>query len=461
MSKTRIYFDASADLTNACRWAYNPDKDAPKGAAQLYVLLQQVTETHCAIVSKSAKDVWFYRYCPAQGPIGTTLLLDAQEWLSRIGNKNVWRRRNICLSTTKSYKVSVEAISGVEDNTIISAGNITIPLYPGDLGDFELPPEVDWQHAATINQGWEFKTLCSVVNTFSALSSDNTNKGLYFRFQDNTLSIHASEKGGNRGISLISAEMQCSSKTVRFGVEGRHLLKLANLFTTDGMVTVELDDLEEPTLSRFSGENGWIILPIIEDYLIQDLSRGAMAMFHGEEDFKLTEHCSRVYPLVDLSDNIEMQEPLDSKKSRELLLEEVENDLVDSKIWDANKLEAAKTPTWSIVDERPWRPVSVGYDYLSDALKALDKHMTYVSKQQEFEEGEVPTDFDFDDGEEWSVPDSPNNQVKLVMLTLMSAVTALGIERWFLFLKHPTFSGCQISISCGLPEYQHDQHETD
>lgn len=450
----KIYFDASADATSAATWVCNPDGNLPAGSPYQYVMIQQVEEAKAGMLAYCAGDAWLYRLCAAHGAIGTTFLFDAKDLASRVAKEDVWKRRAISFESTKRNKIKVEAINAVVDGKVESAGNIELNIYPGDLSDFVVPKPVDWHLIAQVD-GWKYREAVSIVNSFSGLASDKMGKGVYFRFQDSKLSLSSSEKGGSRGSSIVCYEIECYAADRRLAIPGKYLVKSSQVFDKLNQISISVDDLEDPTRIKFSGDAGWLDMPLKLTEECLELSQGAMALFYGEGPV-LTLRADRTYNLVSVYDSARIQKPMNKSSVNDIVAEEIENNLVFSKLSDANRYELSQVAAWDLNGTGDWKPIVVSFTYFSDALSCFSKYVSRCLK--EAQEDYMDEAFMLEDELE-SI--TPTQTTQLVTLQQKTLVNAKGKDRWLLFIEHPDFKDCKMMVAATPQEYLQDYKESD
>jgi hypothetical protein len=450
----KIYFEATADFTSAVAWVYNPYKKLANGSAYKYILLQQVNETHSGLLAYGSGDAWLYRVCPSQGPIGTAFLFDGSDVAKRVASGEAWKRYPLSLSTTKRSKLKLEAIGQGKDSLLI-AGNIELNSYNGDLADFELPQIEEWHYLTSIGSGWEYLTACSLISKFSKLESKKDCeqvKGVWFRFKDNKLSLTCSEEG-NKGNSIICYELNHIGLELSFAIHGGYLMKTAQVFGINDVVKIEVDNLEKPNKIKFSGDKGWIIVNTIEDYLVQEVSRGAMAMFYSE-GITIENINNRVYDVTSLKDAVSFQVPQSDSTVNDFLIEEVNSQLVMSKLYDAEKFEMSTANPWSLDYEGEWQAIVVSFNYVMNSLNTLDKFITREVKNSDYEQVS-DEDIDYDNEDFITLNDIVTQKAKLIRLQ-QSKFKSKNKDRWILFLDSPTYPQCKTLIICSLPEHLKD-----
>ena len=96
----RIYFESSSGLTEAVKWLYFPEKSLPASCALRHIYLQQIDAQYVQVTGYCLDGVWMSRKCKAQGVIGTELLFDGEDLLTRVNRGEVWKRTSLCLSQT-------------------------------------------------------------------------------------------------------------------------------------------------------------------------------------------------------------------------------------------------------------------------------------------------------------------------------------------------------------------------
>lgn len=450
----KIYFDASADATSSATWVCNPDSNLPAGSPYQYVMIQQVEDAKAGMLAYCAGDAWLYRTCLAHGAIGTTFLFDAKDLSSRVAKEDVWKRRAISFESTKRNKIKVEAINAVVDGKVESAGNIELNVYPGDLSDFVTPEEIEWHVIAQLD-GWKYREAVSIVNNFSGLASDKTSKAVWFRFQDGKLSLTSSEKGSSRGSTIICYEIECFASEQRLAIPGKYLIKSSQVFDKVNQVTISVDDLEEPTRIKFSGDAGWLEMPLKSEDEALELSKGAMALFYGEGP-ALTDKADRTYNLVSVYDSLRIQKPMNKSSVNDVVAEEIENNLVFSKLSDANRYELSQVATWDLNGAGDWKSIVISFSYLSDALSCFSKYVSRCLK--EAQEDYMDEAFMLEDELENI---TPTQTTQLVTLKQKTLVNAKGKDRWLVFIEHPDFQDCNIVVAATPQEYLQDYKEPD
>jgi hypothetical protein len=450
----KIYFDASADATSSATWVCNPDSNLPAGSPYQYVMIQQVEEAKAGLLAYCAGDAWLYRLCPAHGAIGTTFLFDAKDLASRVGKEDVWKRRSISFESTKRNKIKVEAINAVVDGKVESAGNIELNIYPGDLSDFVVPEAIDWQNIAFLD-GWKYREAVSIVNNFSGLASDKAGKAVWFRFQDSVLSLTSSEKGSSRGSTLICYEIECSASDRRLAVPGKYLTKSSQVFNQVNQIVISVDDLDEPTRIRFSGDAGWLDVPLKSEDEALELSKGAMALFYGEGP-AITSQADRTYNLVSAYDSLRIQKPMNKSSRDDVVIEEIDNSLIFSKLSDANRYELSQVAAWDLAGGGEWKSLVVSFTHFSDALSCFSKYVSRCLK--EAQENYMDEAFMLDEELENI---TPTQTTQLVTLQQKTLINAKGKDRWLLFIEHPDFKDCKMMVAATPQEFLQDYKEPD
>lgn len=458
MSKIRIYFDNASDLTSNVSWAFNPDKNLAPNHALRHVRFTQVNDVRGELLSYCAGDVWLCKFCPSQGPIGTTYIFDAEDLVSRVKAK-AWQRRALSLSATKRNKLCVEAISFVnEEGKVAAAGNIEINCYGGDLLDFTEPETESWQNFGSIFDGWELRKCIAYTNFFSGLKTDKTDKSVWLRFQGGRLTICSTEKGSNLGSSMLACDLPAFSPEKSFGINGKYFTYISDVFNESQLITVELDDLEAPTRARFVGDAGWVDVPITDEDMIKELSQGAVGLFYGE-GLQLTEQCDRTFNLCELNDSISIQAPKKSATYNDVLLQMIDNQMVISKLWDVQKFEVSSADMWTLEGRGEWKPVSIDFNFMTACLDCLDKYVTRCIKDAEREEVNHALEFEELNEELEFEGVTATKVAKTVTLTQKSCITSLGRQRWYVFVEHPEYKGLRMLLGCSVPEELEDKHE--
>ena len=449
MSKTTIYFQSAADLISTATWIYNPDAHLPAASAYRYVRLEQVDEEHAQLLSYCSGDVWLAKKVKSQGPIGTIFLFDAQDLTSRC-KETAWKRRTMAFQTTKRTKIKVESISEVIDGKTVAAGNIEVSTYAGELSDFVLPEETDWQRLTRLDDAWLYRHQATLVDFFSGMKSDK-NKMAWLEFKDNALYILGTEKGSNTGRMLIRCAVDCQIEdNISFAISGLYLLKTSQIFELDQSITIELDDLDDPTKVKFGGDSGWIILPIIDNYQAGAELIQSNNLFDVSNPFNMTVHADRFYDLQLLDDGVAYQKPVKKAESstKDIVLEEVENSLICYKNSDANKQELSTTPNWTLNCNGEWQTVALGYDDLTQALDTFSKYLTRCLREVTNE-----TQVDYLQEEELEQLDDTIQQTKLIQLVQRTMVNVRGKTIWLVYFEHPEFNACRILARAALPAH--------
>lgn len=459
-----IDFDISQDLTSAVSWVFSPDKLLAASSARRHILLVQETSDMSSVLGYAVGNVWLYRRCTSQGIIDSKVLLDGDDFLKRV-SRDGFKNSSIRLSSTKktSSKVNIEEVTEIVEGKVKSAGNILIPCYSGDLADLDPPSYDNWSLLLTIDDVYSYQDVCKVINLFSSLKTTTPRQAVWLRNEDNTLSITSTEKGGDRGNSMINYELDTPmSDDFRLAIAAPYLLKTSQVSSGLSNINIYVDSLENPTRIKFSGDLGFIDLPILEDYTCQALSKGAMRFFYQEEGVGLEEVCSKTFNLPQVEKGLSIQVSKNgSRKDR--LLEFIEESLVITKRSDSERLELSEVPTWTTDGGGTWTNLVIDHDFLMSAITTMDFYINLklkaFAKQAAFEEVDIKdtkySELDsLEDLQDLGIKeeDSAVLQYKLVTITQKVLRHTNGLEQWFLFLSNIEFPRCEMLVICTKPK---------
>jgi hypothetical protein len=384
-----------------------------------FVRIKQIKPEYSAITSYMAGDVWAEVICESQGILGTEFLIDAKDMLERISKEEVWKKSGLCLQETKKNAVNVFCMDRLtEDGKILAKGNILIRTYPGELEEFspiklqvkkDDCPEGAWERVGYIDNGRELNRAIKNLSTFSGLKGDKAERISYFHLEDQTLHVMVTEKGSNQGRSLLSYKTPVFLNCPSFGIEGRHLHKVTEVFDfrkpterIDVLMSFEDDDRESPSRVCFVGNKGYINLPVRPPEDCPSLSKGGVLRFLDPEEE--IEYISRRCFHIDLlSNGLAIQTPQSETKRKEVVFSQEGDSIIISKRGDHTKEEQSIVPFQyqPIEEDGEWLPIYVDHTYLSEMLDALEKDITASAK-------ELSVDTTWGDEEEESTEASRN-----------------------------------------------------
>lgn len=403
LQKANITFQISSILTDALRWCYDPNKKLPDMSALRFIHIQQVSNGKCKVTGHATGRVWLQTLCDSQGIIGTEFLLDAEDILERVSKEDVWKKSGMCIEETKKNAVNIYCTQRITDEgTIQAAGNILVRTYGGDIDEFvepsfrrdqeqeELESEFYWKEQGSIAGGRELAQATRLLTSFSQLKSDTAGRIVYFYPTPGKLYIFVTEKGGDRGQAMLCYQIPSTIHSKPFGIEGRHLSKIAEVFNfkePNEKITLHVEyangEDEEPTRVCFVGNKGYINLPAKAQEDCPTLSRGAITFFLDPDD-EIKTISTRTFHIDMLYNGICIQTPRKGSQRDDILLEEEGNNLVITKRSDINKQERSEIQLGSIENvSGEWKPIVVPHGYISEILEALNKEFSFSKNKEE------------------------------------------------------------------------------
>ena len=447
MSTTRIDLAQATDLTEATRWVYDPDKELSAGAALRHVHLEQISNEKLGLTTYATGQVWLHRVAPASGVIGTTYLYDGEDLISRVAKQEIWRKSSLRVSQNRNGSLKLECVQRIEtDGSVVSAGNINLGTYSGDLADFEIPSDEDYVLVATLDVGYDFKTVARIAADYSGLRGDTANRAVWLCLENETFRLNVTERASDRGIGLLTHTLPAAVlHPLRLAFQGRHLTRIADIVEETPTLTVHVDSLQQPTRVRFRGFGGWVDLPIIPDYHCRALSQGAMGVFLGE-NYVRTESQPVFFNVEELEDGVAIQAPQKKATRNDVVLELEDQKLLVSKRSDIRRSELSSIPLHEAT-ETEWVDIVVDHTYLTDGIAALDSFLKAADKRASAGTFAV---------EDETAPVS----VKLVSLT-QSICTASNIH---LLLLKPALENeyeCQVALIVNTKAQTNDYNEAD
>jgi len=445
MSTTRIDLAQATDLTEATRWVYDPDKELSAGAALRHVHLEQISNEKLGLTAYATGQVWLHRIAPASGVIGTTYLYDGEDLISRVAKQEIWRKSSLRVSQNRNGSLKLECVQRIEsDGSVVSAGNINLGTYNGDLADFAIPSDENYVLVATLDLGYDFKTLARIAADYSGLRGDTSNRAVWVCLENQTFRLSVTERASDRGIGLLTQTLQASVlHPLRLAFQGRHLSRIADVIEENPTLTIHLDSLEQPTRVRFSGFGGWVDLPIIPDYHCRALSQGAMGVFLGE-NYVRTESQPVLFNVEELEDGVAIQAPQKKATRNDVVLEIENQKLLISKRSDIRRSELSSIPLHEAT-EQDWVDIVVDHTYLTDGITALDSFLKAANKRA------AANSF---------ADESATPSVKLVSLT-QSVCAASSIHLLLLKPALPDEYECQVALVVNTKAQTNDYNEAD
>lgn len=444
MSASRIDLAQVTDLTEATRWVYDPDKELSVGAALRHVHLEQVTNEKVALTAYATGQVWLRRLAPASGVIGTQYLYDGEDLISRVANQQIWRRSSLRISQNRNGSLKLECVQRIEaDGTVVSAGNINLNTYSGDLDDFSVPDASDYVLVAHTDLGYDFKSLARIAGEYSALRGDSANRAVWLCLEQE-LRLSVTERASDRGIGLLTHTLPTTVvHPIRLGFQGRHLSKIADVVEENPAFTVHVDSIENPTRVRFSGFGGWVDLPVVAEYHCRALSKGAMGVFLGE-NYTRTESEPVIFSVEQLEDGIAIQAPKKGATRNDVVLELEDQKLLVSKRSDIRRSELSTIPLHeaSVVQ---WLDVVVDHTYLTDAVTALDSFLKAADKRVRLPE----------------LTDEPSTPLNVRLVSVTQSVSSSNVH---LLLVRPAIDQdyeCQVALIVNTKAQTNDYNEAD
>jgi len=447
---SQLFYESSSDLTKAVKWVYAPEKTLVASCALRHVHLEQVESNHSAVLAYCIDDTWLYRKCKSQGVLGTEFIFDGEDLLTRVDREDVWKRSSLCLSSTKENKMNVESVIEIlPEGKVKASGNILVSTYIGDRDDFQYE-DTQWRELCTITEGWIFRKAASLIKNFSRLGSDTSRRSVWFRIEDNKLTLCSTEQGSDRGDSIIVYEIDHTlCENIRFGVSGKYLNKIGEVFEEFPLIKVYIEDVETPTRIKFEGDKGWIDTPIIDGYYCQALSKGAMVFFYGEGP-TINNISDRIFNVIELSDRVAIQSPKKGHTLKDVVLEMLGQELIIYKRNDIHQKEMSKVSTWTIDGQGDWIPIVLDHMYLTDALDTIERHIELGIKSRE---GEVEFEVEDREYDEFSLGETTKKEdlallkQKTVKLTQASFIHNNGFVSYHVFLWSTLFPECKIKLT--------------
>jgi hypothetical protein len=452
MNPTQIEFAQATNLTDAARWTYDPDKDITPGAALKHSLLEQVTGEEVAITTYCTNRVWLQRRAPGRGVIGIKYLFDAEDLITRVSRQDIWKKNALRLTQNRTNSMKLECIQSADaEGTAISAGNINIGTYAGDLADFKPLKDDDYKLLAISTSGFELRSAAKICSDFSGLRGDTANRLVWIVLSSaEGLRLNVTERGSDRGIGLLTYAVNAHpTKELRLGIYGRFLLKVVDVIEASQTVTIKVDSLEKPTRIRFIGDKGWADLPVIEGYYCRALSQGAVGIFLGE-NYVVKRTCTKVFDIDDLLNGVSIQTPKKGASRNDVVLEIEDQVLKISKRSDIRRSEISSVPC-AVLDEKDWQPVVVDHTYLTDSLEALK---SFLSKKELTEEAD---EFNFDEDEK-----SKTISTKLFVTLTQAFNEKFGT--WIIYIEPQDdgqYSPCRSALIVNTKERTNDFNEND
>lgn len=459
MNLTQIEFSQATSLTEATKWVYDPDKDITPGAALQHCLLKQETGEIVTVTAYGTLKTWFQRRANGRGVIDTSYLFDAEDLISRVSRQDIWKKNALCVTQNKTNSMKLDCVQGVDaNNKTISAGNINISTYAGDLAEFKVPSAAAYKTVSTCKRGFDFKAATKTCSNFSGLRGDTANRIVWFVLTVDGIRINVTERGSNRGIGLLTHFVEAEGEhDIRFGIYGRHLLKVSDVMEESAAIEIKVDDLEKPTRVRFSGDKGWIDLATVQDYYCRALSQGAMGIFL-KENYSVERKCSKTFDVDELMNGVSIQTPKKGANRNDVVLEMVDQVLKVSKRSDIRCSEVSSIPC-AVLENSEWMPVVVDHTYLTDAIEALDAFITRNENKSETMSFEFKEDLE--DEEEQSTTEVTQNTKRYVSLT---QAFNKKFNMWLIYvepLAEGEYSECRSALIVNTKESTNDFNEAD
>lgn len=424
----RLYLEKGSLLADAVNYVFDPNTNAIASSATKHVYFQQCAEDSACVLGQAQADTWIYREFPCQGIVGFECLLDAEDIVNRIGSVEAWKNSSICMQGTKQNKIKFSSIAKVEsDNSIKTDSNILINTYHGDLNDFVRPPNIEWKTLCLLTDGWLYKTLTKNLIKFSGLRTSPKDKCVWFRFDGKKLSVVSAEKGDRViGQSLIRMQIDCLSNELSFGIPGRYLQHTGEVIEGEARsITIEVDNIDNPSYVRFKGNTGWIITKLRDEFQSNNLAILESKIFRSE-DTETEDYGFRTFLLPQLKAGVAKQAPKKGCTSDNLLLDIEEDILLISKRDDMTKEESSLVPIWSTDYEGDWEPLIVLHSNISEVLDNLDSYLNYATKS--LNEAD------------------PSSLYRVVRLTIKRIYNKKKNKYgWRFFIQHPSYP--QLSFS--------------
>ena len=433
MSLFQIDFAQATDFTEATRWVFDPDKDVTLGSALRHVYIQQKTSDIAAVTGYCTGRVWMQRNTPAQGVIGTSYLYDGEDVISRVSKQDIWKRNALRLGQARDNTIKLDCVQRIDaDGNVISAGNINVTTYGGDLEDFVVPVAEEYVTLCSCDSGFDLRAAAKVCSEFSALRGDTANRAVWFCVENNSIRMAVTERSSDRGIAMLTMTVPSSNEhELRFGIQGRHLLKAVDVLKERNFIGISVDDPENPKRVRFFGDAGWVDLPVVEDYFCRALSQGAMSIFLGENyEVQLKE--PKTFDIEELLNGISIQTPKKGATRNDVVLELEEQQLHVYKRSDIRKSEISKIGVHGLVQQE-WLPIVADHTYLTDCIEAVEK----FHKQEERRAAYLQQGFEFG-------PDAAEEQQSTaVAQVVLTQATGGSADTNLLYIEPPTMTTCE------------------
>jgi hypothetical protein len=461
MKLTEIEFLQATYLTDATRWVSDTDKDISPGAALKHVLLEQVDEKEVALTAYGTNRTWLQRKAFGQGVIGTKYLFDGEDLTTRVSKQDIWKKNALRVTQNQTNSMKLECIQGVDDKgNGISAGNINVSTYAGDMSDFTPLDGSSYQTIASLTAGYDFKAAAKCCTDFSGLRNDTSNRLVWFILTPpGELRVNVTERNSDRGIGLLTYAVNAvCTESIAFGVYGRFLLKTSEVFQESPVLSIKVDNKKEPTRVRFSGDQGWIDLPVVPAYHCRALSSGVPAIFMGV-NYEAQRLCTKVFEIEELINGISIQTPKKGANRNDVVLEITDQVLDISKRSDIRKTELSKV-TCAVLDAKPWKPVVVDHTYLTDAIEAV---AIYIKRKKTQED---KSNFAFEEEDE-ELTDEPLEKRKTEGDKLYVCITQAynkKFDTWLLYIEPQTEgenSLCKSALVVNTKETTSDFNEND
>ena len=306
-------------------------------------------------------------------------------------------------------------------------------------------PELEWSsEVATISNAWDLRKAIRYILEFSKYQSDShlTARAVWFKGVNRELQLYGPERNGTCGISFIKTQCEYWGKDLDFGIQGRHLPKILNLFGEEMWLTIEHSVDNE--FVKFTGAGGWLQVPLQDKFSNQTVSVSAPAAMNNPQG--LSRYSLRVFGLKTLSQAVAIQTPKKRAGSEDLTLQCADTYLLITKQADILQREKSYA-VFATSDgmENSWQLVIANHKYLTPCLSVMAKFLKDHRQQQDYEDS-YGQDWDSEEFiEQDEIPDTD--------LVSITQAYSEAKKKWVLFIDPVPYSeGCRMMLSVKQPQ---------
>lgn len=171
-----------------------------------------------------------------------------------------------------------------------------------------------------------------------------------------------------------------------------------------------------------------------------------------------------MFSAQELSYKVAMQKPKDKNDPKGVLLSCIDSHLVLTKVSDILRREVSHCLFADLSgEETDWTPIVVYQDYMLTAITAAFKFCKQFSEEELYESGEVYTDFDFEEEEQYEDENylmlGGEQDVQSHLITITQHYLP-SKDMWCVYIDPVPYSEeCGIYLAASTPSRSYDQSE--